>query len=224
MQASSNKGLFITLEGIEGSGKSFHLHHIADFLQQQGWQTCTTREPGGSPLAEHIRAFLLKEYQTEEILVPEAETLLFYAARAQHIRYVIQPNLAKGIAVISDRFLDSSYAYQQAGRAVSASQLDYLTQWIVNTCIPDITFVFDLPVEQAMQRIQNRSLDRIEQEDFAFHQRVRQAYLARVLQNPQRCILIDSSQEKDAVSHAVKQHLSVWIQKYPAKLNKPAIN
>ena len=185
-----------------------HLPHIAACLQQRGAKTLTTREPGGTPLAENIRTLLLHRHdQTAEQLTPEAEVLLFYAARAQHLRHLIQPSLAKGITVISDRFVDSSYAYQQAARAIAKSRLDDLTQWIIGDQLPDITFVFDLPVAQAMQRIQHRTLDRIEQEHPDFHQSVRQAYLQQAAAHPERCILINASQSPDQVRHDLMQHL-----------------
>ena len=218
---SSRHGLLITLEGIESSGKSTHLSHIAAFLQQRGLKTLTTREPGGTPLAENIRTLLLHQHDhTAEPLTPEAEVLLFYAARAQHLRHLIQPNLAKGITVISDRFVDSSYAYQQAGRAIAKSRLDELTQWIIGDQLPDITFIFDLPVAQAMQRMQHKTLDRIEREHLDFHDNVRQAYLQRAAAHPERCILIDASPSPDQVKRDLMQHLCQRLYRLlPAKIS-----
>ena len=211
-QNNKYKGLLITLEGIEGSGKTSHIKAITAFLSAQGLKTVVTREPGGTPVAERIRELLLAGDDEQETLTPQTETLLFYAARSQHINHFIKPNLAQGVAVISDRFVDSSYAYQQAGRTIDLLHLDYLTSWIVADCLPDISFIFDLPVEQAMQRIRNRPLDRIEREHISFHQRVRQAYLDRAREQPGYYCIINAAQHQDKVKADIIHQLNLYLQ------------
>ena len=201
--------MFISLEGIEGSGKSSHVHTIQAFLETHGLKSTATREPGGTAIAEQIRKLLLRD--SEEELTPEAEALLFYAARAQHIAHFIKPQLERGVSVICDRFVDSGYAYQQGGRAVPLARLDQLTDWIVQDCLPDLTFVFDLPAEQALARINDRPLDRIEQEHLSFHQQVRQAYLDRARQQPERYAVINAAQTKESVKADIVSCLETYF-------------
>ena len=202
--------MFISLEGIEGSGKSSHVHTIQAFLEAHGLKSAATREPGGTAIAEQIRKLLLRD--SEEELTPEAEALLFYAARAQHIAHFIKPQLERGVSVICDRFVDSGYAYQQGGRAVPLARLDQLTDWIVQDCLPDLTFVFDLPAEQALARINDRPLDRIEQEHLSFHQQVRQAYLDRARQQPERYAIINAAQTKKSVKADIVFCLEAYFE------------
>ena len=162
-----SQGLFFTLEGIEGSGKSSALACISEWLTQQGVEFIVTREPGGTELAERIRTCVTEP--SEESICIKAELLLMFAARAQHIDQVIKPALNQGVCVVSDRYVDASYAYQGAGRHIPDVWLDQLTAMVVSQCMPDATFVLDVPVSVGMSRIQHRdALDRIEQEDHAF--------------------------------------------------------
>src|SRR5438132_683191 len=158
-----NKGKFITLEGIEGVGKSSNIQFIADFIKNMGKAVVVTREPGGTPIAEEIRKILLTEYP-EKTLVP-TELLLLYAGRLQHVEHVIKPALAKGAVVVCDRFSDATYAYQGAGRGMPLEKIEALHQWALGDFFPDLTIVLDAPVEVAMPRIKpHRILDRFEKE------------------------------------------------------------
>lgn len=181
-------GKFITLEGVDGAGKSTHIPMIAQLLQARGKQVLLTREPGGTPLGEKLRELLL-----HESMHPETESLLMFAARREHIEQVIRPALEQGTYVISDRFTDASFAYQCGGRGVSADKIGQLEQWVQGDFQPDLTLLFDVPVAVSTQRLAGaRNPDRFEQEDAAFFERIRNAYLARAIRFPQRFRVIDS--------------------------------
>lgn len=169
-------GKFITLEGIDGAGKSSHVEWIADFLRQRGKTVCPTREPGGTPLGEKLRDCLLSEPMRLE-----TETLLMFAARQEHLKAVIIPALSRGEWVICDRYTDASYAYQGGGRGLPRERLAVLEQWVQGDHQPDLTLLFDAPCEVARQRIAlaGRPLDRFEQEQAQFYDRVRHVYLTR---------------------------------------------
>ena len=183
-------GKFITLEGVDGAGKSTHIPKIAQLLQARGKQVLLTREPGGTSLGEKLRELLL-----HESMHPETESLLMFAARREHIEQVIRPALERGAYVISDRFTDASFAYQCGGRGVSADKIGQLEQWVQGDFQPDLTLLFDVPVAVSTQRLAGaRNPDRFEQENAAFFERIRNAYLARANRFPQRFRVIDSGQ------------------------------
>ena len=195
MIIKKNNAKFITLEGIDGAGKSTHLNWLAEHLRSQGNNVLVTREPGGTPLGEALRELLL-----HQAMHPETEALLMFAARREHLDKVIIPALREGAWVISDRFTDASFAYQGGGRGLEESKLKTLEQWVQQDFQPDLTLLFDVPLEVSRQRLSaNASLDRFEQEKQDFFQRVRDAYLKRAAQFPQRIRVIDSSQTLNEV-------------------------
>lgn len=186
-------GLFITLEGPEGAGKSTNREYLAERLREQGMDVLLTREPGGTPLAERIRELLLDP--SDEPMAADAELLLVFAARAQHLQQVIRPALAKGSVVLCDRFTDATYAYQGGGRGLSIERIAQLEQFVQGELRPDLTLIFDLPVEIGLARASARGrLDRFEQEGRGFFEAVRQAYLQRAEQAPQRYRVLDAGQ------------------------------
>lgn len=186
-------GRFITLEGGEGVGKSTNLQFIGRLLQQRGLSVMQTREPGGTALAEKIRDLLLEQHQ--ESIAPTTELLLVFAARAQHLRNVIEPALRRGDWVLSDRFTDATYAYQGGGRNMDTATIAWLEQLVQGELRPDLTLVLDAPVETGMNRAKHRGeLDRFESERLEFFERVRQAYLQRAAEHPQRYKIIDAAQ------------------------------
>jgi len=179
---------FITFEGVDGAGKSTGLDWFADALRQRGIDLLVTREPGGTPLGERLRDILLNQP-----MHAETEALLMFAARREHVEQVIRPALKRGTWVISDRFSDASFAYQGGGRGVPLNKLEQLEQWVHGDLQPNLTLLFDIPIEIARQRLSNNvSLDRFEQEQGDFFERVRQAYLARATKNPQRLVVIQA--------------------------------
>lgn len=182
-------GKFITLEGVDGAGKSTHLTWLVEHLRQQGKTVVQTREPGGTPLGEKLRELLL-----HDPMHLETEALLMFAARREHLERVIKPAVERGDWVVCDRFTDASFAYQGGGRGLSTAKLTQLENWVQDGFHPDLTLLFDLPVEIAAQRMAGaaRELDRFEQEKADFHERVRAAYLARASEMPQRVRVIDS--------------------------------
>lgn len=199
-------GRFITVEGIEGVGKSSNIAVIVEHLQRAGCEVLTTREPGGTPLAEDIRN-LLKDRGDEPI--PEiAELLLMFASRSLNVNNVIRPALDAGTWVVCDRFTDSSRAYQGGGRGLSPDTIDHLANWVHGDTNPDVTFLFDAPVNVGMERASRRgSPDRIEKEKHDFFERARAAFLALAEQEPDRFIVIDTTQSLDDVVAEVGQHM-----------------
>ena len=189
------RGRFITFEGIDGAGKSSHIEPLAARLRSAGQVVLVTREPGGTPLAERLREVLL-----HAPMDPLTEALLVFAARRDHVQQVIAPALARGDTVLCDRFTDATFAYQGAGRGFDLAQLQTLESWVHDSLQPDLTLWFDLPAEQAAQRLTGtRTPDRFEQQDGAFFQRVRQGYVARAEAYPQRFVRIDASADRDSV-------------------------
>ena len=190
-----NSAKFITFEGVDGAGKSTHLNWFAETLRQRGLDVLVTREPGGTPLGERLREILLNQP-----MHAETEALLMFAARLEHIKQVIRPALERGTWVVSDRFSDASFAYQGGGRGVSLAKLEQLENWVHGDLQPDLTLLFDIPVEVARQRLSNNAtLDRFEQEQGSFFEKVRQAYLDRYQKNPLRFALINASQTPESV-------------------------
>ncbi|WP_349617868.1 dTMP kinase [Azotobacter salinestris] len=184
-------GLFITLEGPEGAGKSTNREYLAEGLRAAGREVVLTREPGGTPLAERIRELLLAP--SSEAMAVDTELLLVFAARAQHLTAVIRPALARGAVVLCDRFTDASYAYQGGGRGVPEQRIAILESFVQGDLRPDLTLVFDLPIEMGLARAAARGrLDRFEQEGRAFFEAVRQAYLRRAASDPARYRVVDA--------------------------------
>jgi dTMP kinase len=184
------QGRFITLEGIDGAGKSTHLGFIADLLTRRGMSVRVTREPGGTRLGEKLRELLLDPAQTVH---PDTETLLLFAARQEHLHSVIRPALASGQCVVCDRFTDATFAYQGWGRGIDLAKLEALESWVQGPLQPDLTLYFDVPTEVARGRIEaTRTRDRFEQEQQAFFERVRNGYLDRAARYPGRIRILDS--------------------------------
>ncbi|HNH67801.1 MAG TPA: dTMP kinase [Nitrosomonas sp.] len=199
------KGKFITLEGIDGAGKSTHLKWIANYLTNKGIRVLTTREPGGTELGESIRGLLLDHRQ---IMHAETEALLMFAARREHLDKLILPALDQGNWVISDRFTDASYAYQGGGRGVSIDKLQILENWVQGQFQPDLTFYFDLSIEVARIRMQSIKIaDRFEKEQNDFFHRVRAAYINRAKQFPERMQVLDASRSIDDITHQLEKVL-----------------
>jgi len=190
------KGKFITFEGIDGAGKSSHVEWLAEWLRTQGKIVHVTREPGGTELGEKLRTLLLNDP-----MHLETETLLMFAARREHLARLIEPALARGEWVVCDRFSDATYAYQGGGRGLDRSKFLALEHWVHEHVQPDLTLLFDLPLDVARERIAraSRVLDRFEQERADFHERVRQAYLERAHANPSRMCIIDASYTLDEI-------------------------
>jgi len=195
-------GLFITLEGPEGAGKSTNRDYLAALLREHGVDVVLTREPGGTPLAERIRELLLAP--ADEPMASDTELLLVFAARAQHLQQVVRPALARGAVVLCDRFTDATYAYQGGGRGVPAERIALLEDFVQGALRPDLTLVFDLPVEVGLARAAARGrLDRFEQERLEFFEAVRSTYLQRAAQSPERYRVLDAAQPLDAVQQRV---------------------
>ncbi len=206
-----NRGRFITVEGGEGVGKTTNIEFIGTVLREHGINYISTREPGGTPLAEKIRALLLG--LDNEKLDPTAELLLIFAARAQHIRHVIKPALDNGSWVICDRFTDASFAYQGAGRGVNTKLIAHLEQTVQQGLQPDLTLLLDIAPELGMQRARSRAaLDRFELEELPFFHRVRASYLERARQMPQRYALIDASEALSDVQRRIAAALQSLLQ------------
>ncbi|MDE3735888.1 MULTISPECIES: dTMP kinase [Pseudomonas] len=185
-------GLFITLEGPEGAGKSTNREYLAERLRNHGVEVVLTREPGGTPLAERIRELLLTP--SDETMGVDTELLLVFAARAQHLEGVIKPALARGAVVLCDRFTDATYAYQGGGRGLPEERIAFLERFVQGDLRPDLTLVFDLPVEIGLSRAAARGrLDRFEQEQRSFFEAVRQTYLQRARAAEERYKVIDAS-------------------------------
>jgi dTMP kinase len=195
-------GKFITLEGVDGAGKSTHLSWLVEHLRATGRTVVQTREPGGTPLGEKLRELLL-----QEPMHLETEALLMFAARREHLEFVIRPAIVRGDWVVCDRFTDASFAYQGGGRGLSTEKLGQLEAWVQEGLQPDLTLLFDLPVDIAAQRMAGaaRALDRFEQEKADFHERVRAAYLARAAQMPARVRVIDSRQSVPVIQKQLEE-------------------
>ncbi len=198
-----SRGRFLTLEGVDGAGKSTHQKFIADFVAQRAPHVVQTREPGGTELAERLRAAILGD-----AMAPEVETLLIFAARADHVARVIRPALDSGQWVVCDRFHDATHAYQGAGKGVPREFIDRLSAAVHPGLSPDRTLVFDCSYEVSKQRLQGKVLDRFEREDRAFFERVRGAYLERARAEPARMRVIDASAAMPEIRKAIEQHLS----------------
>lgn len=202
-------GKFITLEGIEGVGKTSNLHFIQTLLEKAGHECVVTREPGGTPLGESLRELLL--HHSDENMSPDAELLMMFAARAEHISKVIQPALNAGKTILCDRFTEATYAYQGGGRQLEIGKIADLEQWVQGDLRPDLTIILDAPVEVGRKRAGKRSApDRIEKENDDFFQCVREGYLRLSKQHPGRICMIDASVELGAVQVQIRDKLSEY--------------
>lgn len=196
---------FITLDGIDGAGKTTQLNVIRDWFAAQALPVLFTREPGGTPLGEALRTLLLSPATQVSL---HTETLLMFAARRQHLEDVILPALAKGVSVVSDRFTDATFAYQGGGRGLSDGQIEILENWVQGSLKPDLTILLDVPLAVSLERIErSREKDRFEQEAADFFTRVRDAYLRRAAAVPERYAVVDSNRDKAVVRAEIERVL-----------------
>jgi dTMP kinase len=197
--SSAARGKFISFEGIDGAGKSTHIAFVAQFLSDHGKNVVSSREPGGTALGEKLRDMLLHEK-----MHLETEALLMFASRREHIATVIEPGLQRGDWVISDRFTDASFAYQGGGRGLDRAKMEALEQWVHPHLQPDLTLLFDVPLDVARARLDaTRTLDKFEQEQADFFAACRNEYLRRAAQFPQRMVVIDSTQSIAAIQDQI---------------------
>lgn len=215
LRKTTEPGLFIVFEGGEGSGKTTNLAYFMERLQARGVDLIATREPGGTAMAEEIREVLLSP--RDEQVSPDAELLLMFAARAQHLAAKIKPALAAGQWVICDRFTDATYAYQGGGRELGFDKIAQLENLVQGDLRPDLTVLLDVPLEVGMARAAQRGeLDRMEQENMAFFERVRSTYLTRAEQSPKRYRIIDASGDLDSVQRQIDILIDDLVSKYAA--------
>ncbi|HYA14568.1 MAG TPA: dTMP kinase [Syntrophales bacterium] len=220
MDSIMKMGRFISFEGIEGCGKTTQIKLAGEYLKQNNIPFIITEEPGGTPIGRRIREILLNKGAGEEIC-KETEILLFSAARAQHVKDVIIPSLKKGTVVLCDRFYDATIAYQGFGRGLDINLIRFLNDFSSSNIKPDLTFLFDLPVEVGLKRAVNRisrmkeglAEDRFEREDLEFHIRVREGYLFLARQDDKRFRIIDSARDIETIHREVCVHLSASIDK-----------
>lgn len=205
-------GAFITLEGIEGVGKSTNLSFIAALIRDAGFEVVTTREPGGTPLGERVRSWILEGDHGP--LSAEVETLLMFAARAQHLEHVIRPALAAGRWVICDRFTDATFAYQGGGRGANPSLLAALRAEIQRGLDPDLTLLLDAPLDVGAARIAARNLDHFEREQRPFFERVRRAYLALAAAHQNRIKVIDAAQQLSLVQKHIETEVQALLTRF----------
>ena len=198
------RGKFISIEGIEGVGKSTNVAHLTGILERRGHKVLTTREPGGTPMAERIRELLIEH--GDEPMPEIAELLLMFASRALHVSNVIQPALAAGTWVVCDRFTDASRAYQGGGRGIPLDDINQLARWVMGDLKPDLTILLDAPVETGMSRAGQRGdPDRFEVERSEFFGRVRDAYLQLAEAEPERFVIVDATQQLESVQDDITQ-------------------
>ncbi len=204
------RGRFITLEGGEGAGKSTQLPLLAEWLRSRHDTVVVTREPGGSALGEEVRELLLSH--RGQPMSADAELLLVFAARAEHLEKVIAPALNAGHWVLCDRFTDATYAYQGAGRGILQGRIGAMEQWVQGSLRPDLCVVLDIPVEEGMDRAARRSQpDRFELEDRAFFERVRQSYLIRAAADPERYVVIDARQSVEQIQTRMREKIEASL-------------
>ena len=201
-------GKFITLEGVDGAGKTSHIEFIKEYLTNLKLDFIMTREPGGTELGERLREILLHDEMT-----PKTETILMFAARNEHIEKVIRPGLTSGAIVISDRFTDASYAYQSGGKGVEDEAINVLKDLVQKNLQPDLTFLFDLPVEVSIKRLKKtRKLDKFEKEEKDFHENVRKKYLMIAKNNPKRFSVLNSEKSIDEIQSQIKIKLDELLK------------
>jgi len=205
------KGLFITFEGIEGCGKSTQARMLKEFLIKAGKHVFLTREPGGPKIAEEIRKMLLSVNNKE--MLPQTEVLLYMASRSQHTGEWIIPELEKGKIVISDRYYDSTFAYQGAARKIDGKLIDTIRRYATFGLVPDITFLVDLPEEIGLSRILKKDADRLEQESMEFHKRVREGFLDLAKKEPERFVILDGNKSIDEIHHDVINEITRELNK-----------
>ena len=201
-------GKFITLEGVDGAGKTTHVEFIKKYLADLGINFIMTREPGGTLLGEQLREILLHDEMT-----PETETLLMFASRNEHIEKVIRPNLLEGKVVISDRFTDATYAHQAGGKGVKEKKIDILKEWVQASLQPDLTFLFDLSVEVSIERLNKTcNLDKFEREGKSFHENIRQKYLLLAKASPERFCILNSEESIEEIQNQIKLKLDKVVE------------
>lgn len=204
----TNTGLFLTFEGVDGAGKSTHVQWVKQYLSDRGINVCLTREPGGTALGEQLRELLLKEP-----MHLETETLLMFAARNEHLRTVIEPALTAGQWVVCDRFTDATFAYQGAGRALGRDRINQLVQWVHPGFEPSRTWLFDVPLEVARQRLSDaREPDRFEREQADFFERTREGYLQCVQASPERFLTIDGTQSIERIREVLAADIDTLLR------------
>jgi dTMP kinase len=210
-------GIFITLEGGEGSGKTTHARRLCERLTAQGLDVLHTREPGGTVLAERLRSILLD--QSAETIAPETEAYLIFAARRQHVDHVIKPALARGMTVVCDRFSDSTMAYQGYGRGLDLRALRTMNDWATGTLAPQLTLLLDVPVAVGLGRRRGRAAiqNRLDRETERFHRKVRSGFHALARREPRRIIVIDSAQSLESVTQTVDELVMNWLKTYPTR-------
>ena len=212
MDSAPRRGRFITLEGPDGAGKTTQAHLVAATLRAHGKEVVTTREPGGTAVGNRLRQVLL---DPETPLQSTTETLLMFAARAEHVAHVIEPALAAGRWVVCDRFTDSTFAYQGDGRGIAKSVIEALAAFTHPGCWPDLTLCLDVPPATSAERIQERTLDGFEREGGGFHRRVREGFVKRAAEEA-RIVVIDGSLALDIVSRAVRDTIEAFIRRSEA--------
>ncbi len=218
-QLNVPRGKFITLEGIEGVGKSTVAEKLYQFMLKNNIDAIKTREPGGTPIAETIRQIILKKF--DEVMTIDAELLLFFAGRAQHLANLILPALNQGQWVICDRFTDASFAYQGSGRGIDINRIEVLENWVLGDFRPDLTILLDAPVATGRERMKNRrSTDRIEKEASHFFEKIRQGYLKRAKLYPERYAVIDAAKQKKIVH---KNVIDTIINSFRLPLENPHV-
>ena len=204
---SISRGRFLTFEGVDGAGKSTHIDWVCDYLRRAGLKVCQTREPGGTSVGEKLRELLL-----HETMHLETETLLMFAARAEHVQRVIIPAIERGTWVVCDRFSDATFAYQGGGRGLGLQRVQTLAHWVHPDLQPDRTWLFDVPLDVARDRLTRvRTMDRFEREQETFFQRTRDAYLSRVAQEPDRFLVIDGTQSIEDIRLLLAEDLDSLV-------------
>lgn len=207
------KGVFITFEGIEGSGKSTQIIRLAAHLTQRGYPVIITREPGGTPFGEEIRKVLLSV--GTHVLSPQTELFLYLASRTQHLREVILPSLRTGKIVLCDRFSDATMAYQGFGRQLSRPVLKKIITYAADGLLPDLTILLDLEAQEGLSRVQGRGwTNRIDRENLKFHERVREGYLRLARSEPNRIRTVDASNDMESVDSDIKKAIRTVIKRY----------
>ena len=208
LRSGTGSGFFITLEGIEGCGKTTQSRALVSWLRTQGYTVLETREPGGTPLAEEIRALLLNSpspQQRHQRITPVCEAALVLASRSHHVAHKIRPALSQGHVVVCDRFSDSTLAYQGYGRGLNIEELEIFNEFVTSGLTPDLTFLFDLPVKQGLARRQKtRNQNRMDRESLSFHERVRRGFLALALKYPKRLKVLDGRSHTDIIALEVQ--------------------
>ena len=229
-QSEARLSLFVTFEGPEGGGKTSQMRFLAAYLREAGYQVLTTREPGGTPIGDRIRAVLLDPVHTE--MEPPTEFLLFSAARAQLVAQVIRPHLAQGGVVLCDRYGDASLAYQGYGYGQDLEVLGIITRFATGALIPDLTFCLDVPVQVGLRRKSGGSGDawnRMEQKEITYHERVRAGYLAMAAQEPSRWVVVDATADLRTVQAAIRERVRLELAAHkviasPRETNATVVN